>query len=189
MNAAIKLLAAAAILAPTTASAADFVETQAQTVSGQDFSFIFADVPTPLGDGMLSFLVRGDFTIGSSLQESFDINAEGIFAQTGIQATASNLVQSFGDNDNLFEVSYALSLSELSALAADGSIGVDVNFGSGVGAGLSANPFVETSLSFVSAQAAVPEPSAWALMVLGFFGLGAMMRRRNNRTRMKVSYS
>jgi len=35
------------------------------------------------------------------------------------------------------------------------------------------------NISYGSAQANVPEPAAWALMLLGFGGLGAMLRRRN----------
>jgi hypothetical protein len=31
----------------------------------------------------------------------------------------------------------------------------------------------------LSASAAVPEPGAWALMILGFAGLGAALRRRS----------
>ena len=33
-------------------------------------------------------------------------------------------------------------------------------------------------ISFNAAAAAVPEPAAWALMILGFGGTGAMLRRR-----------
>lgn len=32
--------------------------------------------------------------------------------------------------------------------------------------------------SFSAAVAAVPEPGAWALMLVGFGGIGALMRRR-----------
>jgi hypothetical protein len=35
---------------------------------------------------------------------------------------------------------------------------------------------------------AVPEPSTWALMLLGFFGIGAVMRRRKDVT-TTVSYA
>lgn len=34
------------------------------------------------------------------------------------------------------------------------------------------------AISFNAANAAVPEPAAWALMILGFGGTGAMLRRR-----------
>lgn len=36
-------------------------------------------------------------------------------------------------------------------------------------------------LRFTSANAAVPEPSVWAMMIVGFFGMGAMLRRAKAR--------
>jgi hypothetical protein len=33
--------------------------------------------------------------------------------------------------------------------------------------------------------AAIPEPSTWALLVLGVFGLGATLRRRPSRSALK----
>ena len=33
---------------------------------------------------------------------------------------------------------------------------------------------------------AVPEPSTWAMMILGFFGVGFMAYRRNNRTVLRL---
>jgi hypothetical protein len=40
-------------------------------------------------------------------------------------------------------------------------------------------------------MAAVPEPETWAMMLLGFFGIGAAMRRAKpaRPTRQSVSYS
>lgn len=36
----------------------------------------------------------------------------------------------------------------------------------------------KVSLSFIQGNGAVPEPAAWAMLVLGFGGAGALMRRR-----------
>ena len=36
---------------------------------------------------------------------------------------------------------------------------------------------------------AVPEPATWAMMLLGFFGLGAAMRTNKGQRRIRVSYS
>ena len=35
----------------------------------------------------------------------------------------------------------------------------------------------------------VPEPATWMLMLLGFFGIGAMMRRRKSAVTTKVRYA
>jgi hypothetical protein len=37
---------------------------------------------------------------------------------------------------------------------------------------------VPNSLDALVDPIAVPEPTAWALMIAGFFGLGGMLRRR-----------
>ena len=46
----------------------------------------------------------------------------------------------------------------------------------GNGVGLSVNTRDPVTIFF--SQTAVPEPTAWAMMLLGFFGLGAALRRR-----------
>ena len=43
------------------------------------------------------------------------------------------------------------------------------------------NPTLEYWYGFtVGVEAAVPEPSTWAMMILGFFGVGFMAYRRKN---------
>lgn len=44
------------------------------------------------------------------------------------------------------------------------------------------------SVSFV-ASGAVPEPSTWAMMLIGFFGIGGMIRSRRRRQNVTVSYA
>lgn len=43
------------------------------------------------------------------------------------------------------------------------------------------------TITISAATAAVPEPAAWALMVLGFGAIGAAMRRREQRTRVRFA--
>ena len=40
-----------------------------------------------------------------------------------------------------------------------------------------------------SAVAAVPEPATWAMMLVGFGGIGFAMRRRKNGVTTRVAYS
>jgi hypothetical protein len=44
------------------------------------------------------------------------------------------------------------------------------------------NPFFgQNDVLTISAVAAVPEPSTWAMMILGFAGVGFMAHRRNGK--------
>ena len=190
----LRLAAAATVLMPSVASAATFVETQAQTVNGQDFVFSFTGAPAPTGAGTLEFLVRGDFSIGASLGESFAFTVEGILTDAGIQATSGNVITSFvfNDNlfnDNLFQVSYGLNLAQLTALAADNTININVDYADGVNVGLSGNPFIRTTLNYASADmGAVPEPGTWAMMLIGFGFVGGAMRSRRKQ-KLRFSYA
>ena len=185
----LRLAAAATVLMPSVASAATFVETQAQTVDRQDFVFSFTGAPAPTGAGTLEFLVRGDFSIGASLGESFAFTVEGILTDAGIQATSGNVITSFGFNDNLFQVSYGLNLAQLTALAADNTININVDYANGVNVGLSGNPFIRTTLNYASADmGAVPEPGTWAMMLIGFGFVGGAMRSRRKQ-KLRFSYA
>ena len=44
-----------------------------------------------------------------------------------------------------------------------------------------------SSVTITDISAAVPEPSTWAMMILGFFGLGAMAYRRKNGTALNAA--
>jgi hypothetical protein len=44
------------------------------------------------------------------------------------------------------------------------------------------------TFTFGGAMSAVPEPGTWAMMILGFFGLGLAMRSEKA-AKMRVSYS
>jgi hypothetical protein len=49
-------------------------------------------------------------------------------------------------------------------------------------------PSISVRLDGNAVTTAVPEPSTWAMMILGFAGLGAMMyRRRNNNAMLRVA--
>ena len=54
--------------------------------------------------------------------------------------------------------------------------GATYNAGGNVGGGTSSNPVFE--FSSTGATAAVPEPATWAMMFLGFGGMGYALRRR-----------
>ncbi|MGB3738804.1 MAG: PEPxxWA-CTERM sorting domain-containing protein [Pontixanthobacter sp.] len=48
--------------------------------------------------------------------------------------------------------------------------------------------FVTANANRVAVNGAVPEPATWAMMLVGFFGMGAVLRRRSQGT-VRVAYS
>ena len=52
-----------------------------------------------------------------------------------------------------------------------------------------ASAFVDANVSLVEVNGAVPEPATWAMMLLGFFGVGAAMRRKAAVRSTSVSYA
>jgi len=73
---------------------------------------------------------------------------------------------------------------DLTGLDVYGSFGIVHVNGSGVQTGLAQGFFQPTSLVIAREDApvsAAPEPSAWALMILGFGAAGAMLRNRRRR--------
>lgn len=61
---------------------------------------------------------------------------------------------------------------------AAGGGGADVDAGGGFTDIVQGRPLIRPSVN-VPSVAAIPEPGAWALMILGFGATGAMLRRRN----------
>src|SRR5687768_229769 len=88
-------LVAAASLIPTAASA-QLVLTQNQTVDGQDFTFNFATTGTPTGPGLLTLLIRGDFSGNFPGNESYDFDLEGVVGGTNLGLNTGTFVESFG---------------------------------------------------------------------------------------------
>lgn len=187
MNTLKKLAILLASIAPValgtagTASAATLVSSQVQTVDGQNFNFQWTGVPAPTGAGTLTFLIRGDFSGNFPGNESYDFNLENVLTGTNLGLNTGTLVQDYGFDDRKFTQSFALSLSQLQTLTADGKIDLFVDYAFGVSATLPAAPSITATIDYVSTSA-VPEPSTWAMMMAGFGAVGFALRRKQRQT-------
>lgn len=55
--------------------------------------------------------------------------------------------------------------------------------------GVSAQSGGTARINFATASGAVPEPSTWAMLLLGFFGIGGMIRSQRRKQNITVSYA
>jgi len=127
------------------------------TQAGLDGFFEFRKASNPS-----IVLLRGDFTN---------------FWLTGIKGDRAGNLTSVGGQLNLTS-----SVADLSHIKLDNAIfgftNVSPKFGiTGTGANAKLNSFKAGNLTG-SFGGAVPEPASWALMIMGFGGVGAMVRRR-----------
>lgn len=128
----------------------------------------------------------GGVTFGSSTRVEFD-NVSGTFVGANGTDTFANV--SFGTG--------FLSTLQIGGINFSGTFrGPDLFDGSRTSPQFNLGSFVLSPGSLtpaggtltVSQVGAVPEPATWAIMILGFFGMGVALRRSKNVTR-KVSYS
>ena len=163
-----------ALAAPVTVS-----DSAVQTVDGQDFNFYFAGLPASDGTaGSLTFRIRGDFSIGASLRESYSFDLDGLLLLVFRQATNANLITRFSFNDNLFEETFAINGATMSEIAANGVASLLVDYAVGVNVELSAAPSIMVTLNYQSAAVnAVPEPGSLALLVMGLVAAASARKR------------
>jgi hypothetical protein len=78
-----------------------------------------------------------------------------------------------GENPNDFSASYTVTTT---------NTGDSVQLVADNDGGLAPGSFLTGTGSFAAAVAPVPEPSTWAMMIIGFLGLGFMAYRRRSQT-------
>ena len=172
----------------------------------QDFDS-FSAGSTLLDDGFISYSTTGgdplvtSFFLPSTGSNGLGATDVGFFAPTDtLTLTFASEINAFGIDINTFatdDAAYRVVLS-----TGDDAFSVfDPFAGAGTGQFLgfvSDTPFTSLTLSAESGFAytvdtlqsgAVPEPGTWALLLLGFFGIGAAMRRANATQSVSVSYS
>ncbi len=129
--------------------------------------------PAPDPNGWFAYNDGGSFT-------AFFSNPQNSISFQGVSFT-DTLAQAFDANDNLVAsvTEHMVGVSnQLNQLTGTGIVRVVFSDAGGPGYG----PAI-TNLTF-TAVAGVPEPAAWALMILGFGVIGGAMRRSRSRQPM-----
>jgi hypothetical protein len=148
---------------------------------GIQFSNSFTAAGTDFGDAALSYVVTVNnshwriddataFSVGTAINGGFWDVSETLFAGTsaiGTLTTFDGIGSQFSDHTTFDPVSSILVIKDISF------------HGNG---GLADLSVLDQNFS----QTAVPEPSTWAMMLLGFVGLGYAAFRRNMRPRVFV---
>jgi PEP-CTERM motif len=152
-------------------------------------------VASPASAALLNFQLTG------SQQASFQIDTEtapNFFSTSsliGNQVRFDNVSGIFGGVSGLASISFgtnliadlningtALGFTQLSGNGPDLFTGNPADPVFTLGSFNLSNPFFgQNDVLTISAVAAVPEPSTWAMMILGFAGVGFMAYRRNGK--------
>jgi hypothetical protein len=170
---------------------ADGPDPGAATRFGTHAQYLWTLPPTPDPDGGAFVVLDGDVAARASLQQmitglvvgkvytlSFDWATVQYRTRTG--ATTEKIQVNFGGDTfttttinnpshgakGWFTVTHKFKATSTSELLSFLSIGTPVGLPPAA------------ALDGVSLVGTVPEPASWAMMIIGFFGLGAMLRRR-----------
>lgn len=152
------------------------------------------------GTGMQDFQL-----IGSAYTNSFAGATSTVLY--GIDGGTASLVRTAAPNDGTYTTTNLAGTPFLPlgiVATAQSQVGFDILFSGGANSAfLSANDMFysvdltsglatslgaigQTGIRGITLMSAVPEPSTWAMMILGFLGAGAMLRRRPRRTLANV---
>jgi hypothetical protein len=136
-------------------------------------------ITAPAFFGQLNQSAPNAFNAFSSLSASAQINTESPGFLNSVNASINflTLPPSLGTELNYFQANdTATGTYALQGLMSVGSTPLDTTF------------FVEyTGLVIADATPAVPEPSTWAMMIIGFCGLGFLAYRRKNQTALNAA--
>jgi hypothetical protein len=133
------------------------------------------------GNNGLSNSLSGDYPTDQILQFTFDGLASNItfnFDNYGSSSSGrgDSFVQAFDSGGNLLETDFIANLQSQSfTLSASGISYIQFNNNTG-----GTDSWLFDIGSLHATVSAVPEPSTWAMMLLGFCGLGFLAYRRRN---------
>jgi hypothetical protein len=135
--------------------------------------YVWSYSPTSPNCGAASCYVMGGATISSNTSiENF------VFATTDVQADLAT--------SSYFYIIQPWANSNNPSLPFSDSVATQFAFGT-----TPANTYIDYyNGQFIPANfsvSAVPEPSTWAMMILGFFGVGFVAYRRNNKSQFRLA--
>jgi hypothetical protein len=149
------------------------------------YNFSFADATDDSASGQITTTGAGPNYSVSSITGLFD--GETITGLDATYAGADNTFYSAGPYLSEAGLSFDLSggpISQVNVFYNNPGYFLDLHPPDGAGSGPAAGPLTVGSFSV----AAVPEPSTWAMMILGFFGVGFMAyRRKQNGPALRVA--
>lgn len=168
--------------AVTTAQAVpvDLVAFAPQTATGQVFDFVFATVPESSGSGTFTVHARGDYSSCGALcadLESMFWSIDGLSSGNAGPEWGATILLDVDFNDREWTQTFSIPAVGLALITADGLVTFHLELGSSVNEFLSANPFVNPSLSYESAT--VPEPGSVSLLTVGAALLRVLVHRRS----------
>jgi PEP-CTERM motif len=142
---------------------------------------------TPARAAIFDYTINGTTDLGGTLTGSFEIDVP----TGGGTITAQNVDIQVDGLD--FDSSNGVGPFTLELLG-DGSLDLSIFGGSLLPPGLSPLSFLGTidggvdfARGSITLASAVPEPSTWAMMLLGLFGVGFMAYRRNDKQALSVA--
>ncbi len=143
----------------------------------QDFQLIGAGYTNSFA-GAASTTLYGIDALTSSLVRSTDPNA-GTYVNTNLSGTAFLPlgILATAQTQVGFDILFSNGINSAYLSANDSFYSVDLT--SGLATSLGA--IGQTGLRGITLMAAVPEPGTWAMMLLGFLGVGSVLRRRPRR--------
>jgi hypothetical protein len=106
----------------------------------------------------------------------------------GISFLFTSVGNSNGQINNLaFQNGLLTNIGTSGSGAASGTELLTINGAPGVNGDVQVSGPISFGTSFTVAAPAVPEPSTWAMMILGFLGVGFMAYRRKNKSTFRLA--
>ncbi len=145
-----------------------------QTLPGQSFNFSFLDIPAaePLS-AMFKVTARGNFSVGNS-NEFINILMDDNTNLPGLHAELDNVIDIFGSDDVMFELTFTLEPEAIIAMTHDGKLAIDLNLSPAVT--LVPGAFVRIDLAYDFVTTAVSTVNSLCLLLPGLW----LIRRRRN---------